>query len=129
MRVVLDTSAILAVLLEEPGADLVAPHMRGAEVSIINVGEVLAKAAERGADPDAVQVILDSYMFRVRAFRSAHAIAAAKLRPLTKHLGLGFGDRACLVQAAFSDLPVLTGDHLWAELKLGLDIRLIRDRR
>ncbi|WP_375429152.1 type II toxin-antitoxin system VapC family toxin [uncultured Sphingomonas sp.] len=127
--VVLDTSAILAVLLEERGAELVKPHMVGAQVSIISIGEVLARAAESGAEPEAVLAILDTYLFRVRAFRDGHAIAAAKLRPLTKHLGLGFGDRACLVQAQFSDLPVLTADHDWAKLNIGVEVRLIRERR
>ena len=47
--IVLDASAILAVLLEEPGADIVLSQIRGAEASIVNVCEVLTKSAEQGA--------------------------------------------------------------------------------
>ena len=64
MMVVLDASALLAVLLDEDGADTVIPHLRDAEVSIVNVAEVLAKSAEQGADVDVVQRVLDSYGFR-----------------------------------------------------------------
>jgi len=127
---VLDASAILAVLQGEDGADVVAPHLRDAEVSIINVGEVLAKAVEQGGDVDVVQAILRSYGFRTRAFREAHARQSALLRPVTKQLGLGFGDRACLVQGMFSERPILTADRDWLKLDLdpmlGIDIRLIR---
>jgi ribonuclease VapC len=127
---VLDASALLAVLLDEDGADVVAPHLRGAEVSIINVCEVLTKAAEQGGDVDSVQQILDSFGFRTRAFREGHALQSARLRPLTKRFGLGFGDRACLVQGMFSGRPILTGDRDWKKIHLdpalGIDIRLIR---
>ena len=127
---VLDASALLAVLLDEDGADVVAPHLRGAEVSIINVCEVLTKAAEQGGDIDSVQRILDSFGFRTRGFRDAHARQSARLRPLTKRFGLSFGDRACLVRGMFSGRPILTGDRDWKKIDfdpaLGIDIRMIR---
>ena len=123
---VLDASAVMAVLLNENGAENVAPHLRGGHISIINLAEVLAKAAEEGGDVDVVQRTLETYNMRVRAFRHAHALEAARLRPLTKRFGLGFGDRACLAQGIFSELPILTGDKDWAQLDVGLDIRLIR---
>lgn len=123
---VLDASALLAVLLDEPGAAFVSDQMRGAEISIVNVCEVLTKAVEAGQTADEVMRILDTYRFRTRAFRLAHAMESARLRPATKPFGLGFGDRACLVQAKFSGLPVLTGDKDWLKLDLGIDIQLIR---
>lgn len=123
---VLDASAVIAVLLGEDGAEFVINRMRGAEMSIVNVGEVLTRAVEGGADPGETLRILETYQFRTRAFREAHAIEAARLRPATKPFGLGFGDRACLVQGMFSAKPILTGDRDWIKLDLGLDIRLIR---
>lgn len=69
--VVLDTSAVLAVLLREPGADFVIGQMHGAEISIINMCEVLTKSAESGGDLDEVRRILDSFHLRVRSFRDA----------------------------------------------------------
>ena len=124
--VVLDTSALLAVLLEEPGAETVIAKMQGAEISIINYCEVLTKSVEQAGDLDEVERIVRTYLLRIRAFREGHALEVARLRPLTRYLGLGLGDRACLVQGKFSDMPVLTADTKWAKLDLGIDIRLIR---
>lgn len=127
---VLDASALLAVLLDEDGAAMVRPVLGQAEISIINVCEVLTKSAEQGADLQVVEDVLASFRFRTRAFREAHARQSALLRPLTKAQGLGFGDRACLVQGMFSGFPILTGDRDWLKLDLdpalGIDIRLIR---
>lgn len=109
---------------------MVMPHLRDAEVSIINVAEVLAKAVEKGVDVDLAQDALDRFGFRVCEFQGAHARQSALLRPMTKVFGLGFGDRACLVQGMFSGRPILTGDRDWLKLDLdptlGIDIRLIR---
>lgn len=124
--VVLDTSALLAVLLEEPGAEVVIAEMQGAEISIVNYCEVLTKSVEQGGDLDEVERIVRTFMLRIRAFREAHALEVARLRPLTRHLGLGLGDRACLAQGKFSDVPILTADTKWARLDLGIAVRLIR---
>jgi len=123
---VLDASALLALLLEETGAEQVAAAIRGSEISIVNLCEVVTKLAEGGADPDPVYGIAVSYGVRVQAFREAHAIEAARLRPITKSLGLSLGDRACLAQGRLSELPILTADTRMAEADIGLDIRMIR---
>lgn len=129
MIYVLDASALMAIILDERGADVVRQAGRGSEISIINVAEVMSIVAERGGDPWKVDKFIIEMGLRVRAFREGHAAEVARLRPLTKHLGLGFGDRACLAQGIASKWPILTGDHDWAKLDLGLDVRLIRDRR
>ncbi|MEG3179147.1 type II toxin-antitoxin system VapC family toxin [Sphingomonas sp. LT1P40] len=126
MIFVLDTSAILALLLDEPGTAMVAEVVRGSELSAVNHCEVMSKIAENGADRDETHQILLDYGIRIRAFREEHALEAARLRPLTSHLGLSLGDRACLAQGHFSDRPILTADRRMAEADVGLDIRMIR---
>lgn len=125
---VLDASAILAVLLGEDGKDMVEPHLRGGEMSIVNLCEVLTTTVEKGGDPEIAQSAIIEYGVRIRAFSDAHAIEAARLRPQTKSLGLGIGDRICLAQGLLSGRPILTADRDWAKLDLGpaFDIRLIR---
>ena len=49
-----------------------------------------------------------------------------RLRPLTAHLGLSLGDRACPAQGYFSEMPILTANRRMAEADVGLDIRMIR---
>lgn len=124
--VVLDSSALLALLLDEPGATTVEPVVRGAEVSIVNLCEVLTKAVEAGGNVEGTKAILLSYGITVMAFHEAQAMEAARLRPLTMHLGLSLGDRACLAQGHISALPILTADRQMAKADIGVDIRLIR---
>lgn len=126
MMYVLDASALMAVLLEEPGADVVLDAERGSEINIVNVGEVMTVVVERGGNPEDVTELIQQMGLRVRAFRDYHALEGAKLRPPTRRMGLGIGDRTCLAQAASSQMPVLTSDTKWAELDLGIDIRQIR---
>jgi PIN domain nuclease of toxin-antitoxin system len=126
MTVILDASALLTILLDEHGADMVRPHMASAQMSIVNLCETYTRLIEAGlskadADDQVAQLGL-----RIRSFREAHALEAAVLRPLTRHVGLSMGDRACLALARLNDLPVLTADRLWADLDIGVDIRLIR---
>jgi len=53
--VVLDASALLAYLRDDPGAELVADAISmGVVISAVNVAEVLSRAIDRGADPCAL---------------------------------------------------------------------------
>ena len=45
---VLDSSAILAAVLAEPGGDLVGPMFASGIVSAVNVAEVFSKLSEKG---------------------------------------------------------------------------------
>lgn len=99
---------------------------RGSEMSIVNLAEVMAKVAERGGDPEDVERYAIGIGLRIRKFREAHAIEAARLRPLTIHRG-PLVRRSCLSYAAmFSERPVLTADQRWSGLDLGVDIQQIR---
>ena len=126
MSFVLDSSALLALLLDEEGAEMVAPITRTSELSMVNFCEVMTKAVEGGGDPDLALGTIESYGIRVRSFREAHAIEAARLRPLTMHLDLSLGDRVCIAQGKMSAMPVLTADRRMAEPDVGVEIRLIR---
>lgn len=123
---VLDASALLALVLEERGADRVRDTPAGSEMSVINLGEVLTRLTALGRDPEEALERILRMPIRIRKFREEHALAVARLRPVTAHLGLSFGDRACLAQAQFSLLPVLTADSDWAKLDIGVEIILIR---
>lgn len=129
MIYVLDASALMAVILEEPGADVVLGAERDSEINILNVGEVMTSVVERGGDPMRVYALINQLRLRVRAYREYHAIEGAKIRPLTRRLGLGIGDRTCLVQGISSNRPVLTGDRKWLELDLPVEVHLIRPNR
>jgi ribonuclease VapC len=129
---ILDASALLAYLRDEPGADVVADAVAtGAVISTVNLGEVLSRVADRDTDPARVarqmtdRGLLDGAI-AVEPFTTADAMEVARLRPLTRDLGLSLGDRACLALARRLDVPVLTADSAWSKLDLRLELRQIR---
>lgn len=123
---ILDASAVLALLLREAGHEAVALHAQGAMLLSVNLSEVLSRIADKGGDPVAAHALLARLELTIIDFDEALAVKAAALRTPTKAIGASLGDRACLALAQQLSLPVLTADRRWAELDLGIDIRLIR---
>lgn len=129
---ILDASALLAYLRDESGADAVADAVAtGAVISTVNLGEVLSRVADRGADPARVaRQMTDRGLLEgaiaVEPFTAADAIEVARLRPLTRKHGLSLGDRACLALARRFDAPVVTADTAWSRLDLRIELRQIR---
>lgn len=124
---VLDASALLAYFLQERGGDAVATALvQYPCISSLNLSEVAAYFLERQASLEETLAFVRGLPIEVVAFDSALAMAAAALRPRTRHLGLSLGDRACLALAMARNLPVLTADRAWTALDLGIEVRLIR---
>lgn len=128
MTVVVDASAVMALMLAEAGAEVVAPVVRGSLMSAVNLSECCARGVERGAGVDAVLDIVRTYEVTIVAFDLAAALDAARLREATRSLGASLGDRACMALGKSRGVPVLTADRRLAgvEPSLGIDIRLIR---
>jgi ribonuclease VapC len=132
LALVLDASALLAYLREEPGADVVAEAIAdGAVISTVNLAEVFSRSADRGADPAKLSArltqsgLLDGAI-TVEPFTATDAIDVAHLRPLTRDAGLSLGDRACLALARRLGAPVLTADTAWQGATHGAELRPIR---
>ena len=125
-KVVLDASAILALLQRENGADIVEQHLAGAIVSAVNMAEVAAKLTDKGMSDIDVRSVLASLGLEAVDFDIEMAHATANLRASTREKGLSLGDRACLTLAILRNLPTLTADKVWSELDVGVDVRLIR---
>ena len=125
-EVVLDASAILALLRREPGFEKVAAVMDEARVSAVNLAEVGSFLAKAGHSVTEMRATLDSLRLAVVDFDEQQAIEAARLRPLTVSIGLSLGDRACLALAGLRGLPAMTTDRSWATLELGVDVSVVR---
>jgi ribonuclease VapC len=126
MTVVLDSSALLAISFSEPGRNLVEDALPEAVVSAVNAAELVAKILDKGEPPDLAEASLGAFDIPVIPFDEPQAMDAALLRGLTRHAGLSLGDRACLALARSLNAPVMTADRAWADLDLGVEIRLIR---
>jgi len=126
---VLDASAVLALLQDERGADAVEDAVdEGALISAVNLSEVLAKMTDAGATAHAAGDLIVSLFVDVEPFGLASARGAARIRGLLPSAGLSLGDRACLALAAARGLPVVTADRAWLDHagRLGIDVRSIR---
>lgn len=126
MTVVLDASAILALLNDEHGAETVFTLLDSAVASSVNVSEVVAKLAARGGDEAVIREAFARLQLPVIPFDEDHAYAAGFLRPSTQPAGLSFGDRACLALAAQLGATAVTADRRWLDLPLPVPVRLIR---
>lgn len=125
MSVVIDASAVLAILFRERGADVATASARGARLSTVNLIEVLEKIAQRTGTCDAVVPALAGLEIEIVPFDHHQARLAADLKPrVGKNDSLA--DRACLSLALACGLPVVSADRAWASLNIGVDIRLIR---
>ena len=123
---VLDSSAILAVLNDEPGADVVEAIMDDALISTVNYAEVVAKLVERGSTSMQAQSALQSMALTTVDFDIALAQRTGVLRKQTIRRGLSLGDRACLALAEREGVPAMTGDRSWVGAVSSVEIRLIR---
>jgi ribonuclease VapC len=122
--VVLDASAVLALMDAEPGQEAVAAVLPGALVSAINLAEVVSKLAERGmpavqAHADALALGID-----VVAFDGDLALDVGALRPLTRAAGLSLGDRCCLALARLNHAAVLTTEARWEPVAKTVDVKI-----
>jgi ribonuclease VapC len=125
--IVLDASAMLAVLNEEPGSENLTPQMLNNSVgSTVNLAEVHAKLVSRGGDPDEAWEDALSAIEEVEPFTAEQARIAGGLVAQTRALGLSLGDRACLALGFVLKAPVYTTDRSWKDLKVGVPIHVIR---
>ena len=124
--IVLDASALLAVLRSEPGAERVEPRLEGSGIGAVNLSEVVAKLIEDGVPEAEIRAAVGRLQLDVHPFDREQAYAAGVLRQATRDLGLSFGDRACLALAQRLGGTALTADQSWARLELDIRVEVIR---
>ncbi|HEY3895395.1 MAG TPA: type II toxin-antitoxin system VapC family toxin [Pseudonocardiaceae bacterium] len=126
MKTVLDTSAVLAWLREEPGAEVVHPLLSAAVMSAANWSETWQKLHQHGVDADRVTKRLRILGVRVEPLTEADAVTAAILWSRTRSAGLSLGDRCCLALGTRLDLTTVTANTAWADLDLDIPVQIIR---
>lgn len=125
-EVVLDASAVLAVIRGEAGSERIETYLRTGCISAVNLSEVVAKLQERGMPDDRIDEVVGLLDLDVRAFDASAALAAGKLRTRTRAAGLSLGDRACLALAGALGATAITTDRAWTETEAGVPVDVVR---
>lgn len=126
-RHVLDASALLVVLQQEAGADVVLPALDGALISSVNWSEVVQKAAARGvAVGRRMRRDVEAIGVRIVPFEADDAEGAAGIWTAAPGAGLSLGERACLALARARGAVALTTDRAWASLPLDVSVEVVR---
>ena len=125
---VLDASALLALLLGEPGAEKVRAVLDGALVGAVNLAEIVSHYAKLGASRPDIEAMLTPLPMRVVPVDIALSYEAGMLRPLTLPGGLSLGDRYCLALARREQVPAMTAERRWPDIAevAGVKVELIR---
>lgn len=125
---VIDASALLALLRKERGGDRVAGVLADAAMSTVNLSEVVAHYARSGSSERDIHLLLDTLEFERIPFDDDLAYAAGMLIPLTRPSGLSLADRACLALARRLQATALTADRAWTRIAeaVGVEIEVIR---
>jgi len=126
--VALDASALLALLLGEPGGEKVKAVLDGALIGAVNLAEVVSHYAKLGAARSDIEALLRTLPVRVVPVDTALSYEAGMLRPITLKGGLSLGDRYCLALAKSEGVPALTAERRWPDIAAaaGVTIELIR---
>jgi ribonuclease VapC len=125
-KYVLDASAILALLNNENGCEIVARKINDSIVNSVNLSDVVAKLNDYSIPEKVIKSILSKLNLNIIPFDEILAIKAGNLRNLTKIKGLSLGDRACIATGILFKLPIITTDRIWEELDIKVKFEFIR---
>jgi len=125
-EIILDASALLALLNAEPGADIVAEALPGAGISAVNLSEVVAKLCGAGMPEKLIRQALEPLGLEIFPFDEEQSYQAGLLHAATRNMGISLGDRACLGLGKKLGAAILTADKSWAGLSTAMKVKVIR---
>jgi PIN domain nuclease of toxin-antitoxin system len=128
MSVVLDASALLALLRGEAGAKKVEGALAGARMSVVNMAEVASHYHKLGMPDEDVDAMLRPLPVELVPADAALAREAGRLRRHTVEGGLSLGDRFCLALAKREGLPAWTSDRKWKEIAAAAEVKVMAIR-
>ena len=125
-KYVLDASALLALLNNEPGAKRVNEILQESVIGAVNLCETVGKLTSAGMSLEDARTSIELLHLEVVPLDPELAYRAGALIVETKRYGLSLGDRACLTLGLMMNKTVVTAERSWSTLRLNLTIEVIR---
>lgn len=126
-KIILDASALLALLNQESGHERVESALSNAIISSVNYSETVSVLVNIGISYNQANEVIHNLVQEIVPFDTKQALKTALLRKTTQHIGLSFGDRACLALGTMLKGHILTADKIWGKLDLAdVKIEVIR---
>jgi len=124
---ILDASALLALLQNEPGAEKVASVIGQSKMSSVNWSEVVQKLARHDSEAATIRPDIEALGLIIVPFDAEQAEATASLWSIAKPFGLSLADRVCIQLGMSMNEKVLTADTVWEKVEhANLRVELIR---
>jgi len=126
-NILFDASALLTLIQQEKGAEVIEELASNAYISSVNLSETIAVLARTGMPNQEVLETISSSINNFIPFSNKEAEIAGLFITKSKSLGLSFGDRACIATGIYHNMDIYTADKAWAKLNLlNVKILLIR---
>jgi PIN domain nuclease of toxin-antitoxin system len=126
-KVVLDASALLALIKNEKGSVKVEQTLGNIVMSSVNVSEVASKLLDSGIPEEECMAMIEPFVSCIISFDDDQIFLTATLKKFTKQQGLSLGDRACIALGIQLSVPIYTADKAWLECNIpNAEIVLIR---
>ncbi len=127
-KVILDASALIALLAEEKGFETIEKLLPKSIMSSVNVAEVAKFLLTKDLiDKQNLKTLINQLIDEVIPFDTSQALTNAEIYLITKQYGLSLGDRACISLALNTGYKVYTTDKIWNKLNIpNLNINVIR---
>jgi ribonuclease VapC len=125
---VLDASAVIALIMREPGAEAVEAVIASSSMTTVNLSEAVGYFARNGASETEIREWIGALELEIVPLDTELAYSAGFLLPATRRAELSLGDRACLALAIRLGVRVLTTDRAWPRIAAAaqVEIELIR---
>ena len=122
---IMDASALLAYLLNEPGAERTFRAIaEGSFMTTVNFAEVASLYVRRGESEGYVRSLRARLPIRLIPVDEDIALRSALMIRVTNLRGLSLGDRGCLAAAQVHKIPALTANRAWAGIGADLDVEV-----
>jgi PIN domain nuclease of toxin-antitoxin system len=126
--VVLDASALLALLQSERGAKIVADEIQGAAISAVNLGEAAQRQYRDGKTSTEFEAMATAFALNIISVDGPLALDAAEIREIARQKGLSQADCICLALAKRLGVNAMTADQKWLEIagEVGVKVQVVR---